>query len=71
VQLSDYLRREGRGSMTRLAEAIGCSQGTLSKIAAGSQWPSRELIQAIERETDGAVTAADIVWLEVRDEAAA
>lgn len=70
MQLADYLRAQGRGSMTRLAEVIGCSQGTLSKIAAGSQWPSREIIQAIERETDGAVTAADIVWLEVREAAA-
>lgn len=82
MQLADYLREQGRGAGSDLARAIGVAPAHLWKISVGQTWPSREIIQAIERETDGAVTAADIVWFDrrrvkrmnrivLRDEAAA
>lgn len=43
------------------AERIRATAASVSRIEAGDQWPSGDIIGAIERETDGEVTAADIL----------
>lgn len=44
-----------------VAASIGTTTPTVSRIEAGEQWPGAELMARIERITDGAVTASDIL----------
>lgn len=60
MKLTDWLIRE---EVTQVAfgERIGTSQVAVSKLSRGMFWPSGDIITAIERETGGKVTAADIL----------
>lgn len=60
MNLRDWLEQNGVTGVG-FGERIGVSQGAVSKIARGLVWPEAETIAAIERETDGQVTAADIL----------
>jgi DNA-binding XRE family transcriptional regulator len=44
-----------------LAEEIGTTEATISRIVNGKQWPKRELAESIVRITRGAVTANDFL----------
>lgn len=59
MNLTDWLERRGL-TQDVFAGRIGMSQGVISKIARGKVWPSPKTISEIERETRGAVTAADL-----------
>jgi len=61
MTLSDFLDAEGRGGMTRLAKAVGVSVVTVIRWRRGDALPAWDRIPAIERATNGAVTAADFV----------
>lgn len=66
--LRTYLERTAT-PQTRFAAIIGISRGYMSQLVSGTKTPSLELAAAIERATDGAVTAAS--WVPPRaDEAA-
>jgi transcriptional regulator with XRE-family HTH domain len=60
MKLKDWLDDE-KMTGTEFGDRIGVSQGAVSKIARGAFWPAAETIAAIERETKGKVTAADIL----------
>jgi DNA-binding transcriptional regulator YdaS (Cro superfamily) len=62
--LSDWLKNKGRGARVELARRIGVSPQHITGLCDGSSWPSRAVARAIERETDGAVTADDFVHLD-------
>lgn len=58
-----YLSEQGRGAMSRLAEAVGCKHNHLSGLKRdNSRKPSLELAFAIEDATEGAIPARS--WLE-------
>jgi DNA-binding transcriptional regulator YdaS (Cro superfamily) len=61
MTLSDYLDQAGRGAMTRLAKDVGVSVVTVLRWRRGDAAPNWERIPAIERATNGAVTAQDFV----------
>jgi DNA-binding transcriptional regulator YdaS (Cro superfamily) len=61
MTLSDYLDEAGRGAMTRLAKDVGVSVVTVLRWRRGAAAPSWDRIPAIERATNGAVTAQDFV----------
>ena len=44
-----------------LAQKLGISAGSLSRIERGEQWPDRSFFERLYILTDGKVTAADIV----------
>ena len=44
-----------------LAEKVGTTTATISRIEAGRQWPAPALLTALERATKGAVTTAAIL----------
>lgn len=48
-------------STTDVAEGIGCSQPTISRIETGARKPTFPLAEAIERFTNGEVTAEAIL----------
>lgn len=54
--------RDAQGmSQAQFAARIGTSIPSVSRIEAGEQWPSPELMRRIEEETEGVVTAADVL----------
>lgn len=44
-----------------LAEKIGTTEASLSRIVNGKQWPSRETFRLLAKITKGAVTANDFL----------
>lgn len=58
MTLADYLKADGNRA-SDLANAIGVAVSTITRAARGETIPSRELMQAIHRHTDGAVTPND------------
>lgn len=54
-------RSDKKVRQSDMAEALGVSQGTISKIECGDALPSLELAVAIERVTKGAVSASSWV----------
>lgn len=58
--LSDWLDRT---RMTRLAFAkrVGVNPSDMTELCRGTQWVSARVAMAIERETGGCVTVADIL----------
>lgn len=60
MKLQDWLDAE-KLTGAAFGERIGMSQGAVSKIARGAVWPEASTIAAIELETKGQVTAADIL----------
>lgn len=72
--LDAWLAANGR-TRTWLAEQIGTSTATLSRLMRGKQWPSREIADRIRAITGGAVTPNDFLGdgqasVERNDEAA-
>ncbi len=63
MTLTDYLRQPGQ-TATALAQKCGVSVSTITRVAAGTQQPSRALMQDIFKHTDGSVTANDIHGIE-------
>ncbi len=59
--LRDHVQRLGV-SQSAFAARLGVSKGYLSQILSGKRIPSREMIQKIDRETDGQVPPA--VWFD-------
>jgi 3,4-dihydroxy 2-butanone 4-phosphate synthase/GTP cyclohydrolase II len=61
MKLSEYLSL-AKVKDADFALAIGKDRSTVSRLRRTNQCPSRETIEAIARETKGAVTANDF-WL--------
>lgn len=59
MRLDDYLRRKGL-TQAQFAEMIGTTQTTVFRYING-RWPSREAALAIEKATNGRVTAKDFL----------
>jgi len=62
--LSDWLRREGV-SRSDFAKRIGVTPPVITDLCSGRHWLSRPTALSIERETQGEVTAADFVHLNI------
>lgn len=63
MDLQTYFRRQGRGSMTELADALKTSKGYLHEIAKGKRRPSVEMARRIETATQGKVKAIGLLGL--------
>lgn len=48
-------------TIEEMAERLGVSVGSLSRIERGEQWPDREFFERMSNETAGCVTANDFV----------
>ncbi len=59
MELNQYLSAN-RGEAGRLAGAVGCTPVFLRNVANGHRNVSDTIALAIERETNGAVTIADL-----------
>jgi 3,4-dihydroxy 2-butanone 4-phosphate synthase/GTP cyclohydrolase II len=60
--LQTWLDRQNL-TQTEFARRLAVSPASVSDLCSGKQWPRRHLARAIERETDGQVTANDFVHL--------
>jgi transcriptional regulator with XRE-family HTH domain len=60
MKLRDWRKAENMTG-AELAPLLGLSQGSLSKIETGKQWPDRETMERIVAVSDGAVTANDFL----------
>jgi len=58
MKLNDFLADNGL-SHTQFGERVGVSQAAISRYANGLRIPKPDVIERIEAETDGKVTAAD------------
>lgn len=57
--------RERRGlTLKAVAHAVSMDQGNLSRVERGEQLPSKELIEALCKYFDGAVTELEIIFPE-------
>ena len=54
-------RKAKKLTQSALAERLGVTVPTVSRIEVGQQWPTPHLMAAIERVTRGHVSAADIL----------
>lgn len=54
-------RKDRSLTIEQMAEKLGVSAGSLSRIERGEQWPDREFFELVVRETGGSVTANDFV----------
>lgn len=61
THLAAYLSKTST-PQAKLAEAVGVSRAYMSELVGGTKTPSLTVAVAIERATDGAVTAAS--WIE-------
>lgn len=52
-------RRERGLTIEQMAERLGVSVGSLSRIERGEQWPDREFFERMIVETAGEITAND------------
>lgn len=59
MTLTEYLNRPDQ-TATALAVKVGCEVSTITRLAKGERAPSLDLAVRIERETDGAVSLADL-----------
>jgi transcriptional regulator with XRE-family HTH domain len=59
MDLLDYIKAE-RGRLQQIALSAGVSAATVSRIAAGKQNPTLDVLKRIEAATNGAVTVADM-----------
>lgn len=73
VTLSEYIKREGRGSLTRLHRDTGIAYSTLHAIARQRRGKrgappavQAETARKIERATGGAVKAAELLGVAKR-----
>lgn len=60
MNLADWLKQSGKQKQA-FAEDIGVTPQMISAYLKGSIWPSKATMQAIARETEGAVTANDFL----------
>jgi DNA-binding transcriptional regulator YdaS (Cro superfamily) len=71
MKLADWFKERNadgsRRSKGKFAERIGKSPSTVTGYLDGSVWPTREAMQAIERETGGQVTANDFLHVEAAE----
>jgi len=74
MDLKTYISAGGRGTATRLAEALGISPSYLSQMTGGTSPISPERCVAIERATAGSVTRKELrpddwhlIWPELID----
>ena len=71
MKLADWFKTKNADGSKRskgdFAARIGKSPGTLSAYLDGRAWPSRDAMEAIARETGGAVTANDFVQVEAAE----
>jgi len=54
-------RKDRSLTIEQMAEKLGVSVGSLSRIERGEQWPDREFFERVLSETGGSVTANDFV----------
>jgi transcriptional regulator with XRE-family HTH domain len=66
MKLADYLNREGL-SQKEFAAKAGLSTGTVSLLARGMVWLSRDAAAKIAKASKGKVTAADFVQREAAE----
>ena len=69
MRLDQYLRSAGRGSLIKMAAALGVTPSTVSKWRYGRMIPPLEQALAIEKETKGRVKAGDLVDATAREPA--
>lgn len=71
MKLSDWFKIRNpdgsKRSKEAFARAIDKAPGTVTAYLNGKAWPSRDAMQAIERETGGDVTANDFVQVEAAE----
>lgn len=72
MKLSDWLKGDEEAGRPRVTHAefarrIGSSVTLITAYVDGSVWPGREKMEAIVRETDGAVTANDFLQIEAAE----
>jgi 3,4-dihydroxy 2-butanone 4-phosphate synthase/GTP cyclohydrolase II len=60
MRLADWLDQNGI-TKTAFAARAGISPSTMTDLCRGTQWVSATVALAIERETEGAVTVADLL----------
>lgn len=60
MKLDAYIRQTGTTEQA-LARLVGCSQGTINKLRNGKINPSLDLLNAVFRATNGAVTPNDFL----------
>jgi len=63
LNLREYLFRK-RITQIDFARRLGISRGHLGQILHGSKHPSRKLAKKIEEETEGKVTAIELIFPE-------
>lgn len=61
MQLAEWLRAEPGRTKSALARAVGVKWRAIHRIARGERSPSLTTALAIERETRGEVSAAELV----------
>jgi hypothetical protein len=67
MTLEDYITKEGRGALSRLAAAAGTSKGYLHDLINNpKRKPSVKMAQALEAATGGKVSAISLLGLERR-----
>lgn len=64
MKLSEWFKREGSGSKTRLQLETGLAYTTILRIEAGTTTPRAKTAKAIEEATGGVVTAAELLGVE-------
>lgn len=60
MRLADWLSGQGM-RRSEFARRIGVTPSHITGLCAGTNWPGREVVEAIVRETAGAVTADDFL----------
>lgn len=60
MKLADWLTSH-KITRTEFAKRIGVTPALITSYCNGSVWPGREKMEAVHRETDGAVTANDFM----------
>lgn len=60
MRLDDYIRETG-ATEQEIADATGCSQGTINKLRNGKINPTMQLLIALSTATNGAVTPNDFL----------
>ena len=66
MKLAEYLAKHGI-SQQKFARRVGLSKGTVSLLARGMTWVSRDAAQKIAKATRGRVTANDFVQREAAE----
>lgn len=70
MKLETYLRKKNLKD-AQFGELIGVSQSQVSRLKSGVSYPSWKTVEAIERATNGKVTARDFVKPQAEERAQA